>query len=388
MKKGKLTALCAMILIFSLLSGCWSSVEINEHAFVMGIAVDAGGAKDELEITVQVAKPAAMNSRAQNGEKEYANFSSTGTGIDVPLHNLELQVDQQLYAGHNQAIVISREVAEQGISSILDFFIRSSDGRFTVPLFIAEESAKDILDVKGELESMPALYIKSLVQSQTGYHAMAEATVRTFLSDMLSKTSAAIIPMIKIIDEDTENPKVELSGAAVFKNGLMCMELDTQQARALLLIQNQAQGGIFTVEAFDNYVTLSISDSTTDINPVFNDGALDKIIVDIHMGCSVTDTAANVDILSEDIRNEIKNAAEKYITGFQIKTFEYTQEYSADIYGFGQKLYRYYPKQAESLLNNWDEEYPKLNVEFRVNIDIQGTGAIINPLVPGDGFPE
>ena len=392
--KKKLLSLLTFSLAFAMLSGCWSSREINELAFVMGVAIDVGEDENDFEITLQIANPGAKNGSGEGsaGEGEsstvFVNFSETGPGIEMPISAISLQCDRKLYTGHNQVIVISRAAAERGISPIIDFFTRSTDGRLTVSLFIAEGAAKDVLSVSGILEPLPSMYLKSLEASQLSFGERSEASMMSFVSAMLSPTAAAIVPIVHIFEDESGMRKLSLSGAAAFYDGRLCMTLSPDMLKSVLSIKDKSVENFFRLHTPDGAATLNISTSSVALSAqFFEDGTLDKISVNLRYGCTIAETNISSDVLSQKTRASLAQAASEYISAQAQDTFEYTQFFGADVYGFGEYLYRNHPKKAKSLLESWRAAYPELNVEFNVSVEILSSGSITQPLAPG-GYPQ
>lgn len=383
MKIKKLMSLCAVLLSFSMLCGCWSNIEIYELAFIMGIGIDKAEGDYEYTITAQVAKPSAMKTSFSEGgdEEAYVNITETGKGVEAALNLLKTQLDRRLYAKQNQLVVISEEAAKSDILPILDSLMRTMNGRFSENIYIAEGEAKELLTIKGDLEDIPSNYLVKLVDSKFGYFEMPVTTVRNFMSDMLSKTAAAVIPTIGIIEDVEGEPRANITGIAVFKNGEMCMTLDREQAKSFLMLREKADGEFVQIDIFDSFMGLNIIQSELETKPVFSGDTLEKIVVTMNLGFAISETTADVDLLSEDVRHQIEEVLSKHIKDGLQNTFEYTQLYSTDIFGFGELLYHYHPKKTKELTDNWDEAYKNLKVEFDVKTTVLSTGAILHPLI-------
>jgi|GEM_PF-6466729 len=381
--KRKVALLCLFSLALAALSGCWSSREINELAFIMGIAIDAGEAEGEFEITLQVANPGAINSSGESGSHDgegssaFINLSETGFGLEMPIAALALQCDRKLYSGHNQVIVISREVAERDIAPIIDFFVRNTDGRLTVSLFIAEGRAKDILSVTSALERLPAMHLKSLANSQRSFGEASEATMMGIVSSMQSQTSSAIIPLVHILETETGESRLALGGVAAFQNGKICMILPDEMARNVLSIKEKSTGEYFRLHALGGISVLKITASNVSLSAhFFEDKSLDKTTVTLHYDVSIVETSFTADILAQQTRNALALAAADYIEAEMQITLDYTKAHSADVFGFGEFLRRNHPKEAAHLLSDWHKAYPQLNVEFNVSVEILSSGSL------------
>lgn len=58
-KRG-ISIVCLLCLLMVCVAGCWDSVEIEDRAFVLGVALDKGSKPGELKMTYQIAVPRAM----------------------------------------------------------------------------------------------------------------------------------------------------------------------------------------------------------------------------------------------------------------------------------------------------------------------------------------
>ena len=131
MEKGrKIIAVLAVCSVLIMLSGCWSNVEIRELALIIGVAIDVGEGEGEYKLTAQIAKPAALSpDGSSSGGESFSNITATGIGIQATITAMTAQLDRRLYIGHNEVIVISKEVAQEGVAGVLDYFVRSSESR-------------------------------------------------------------------------------------------------------------------------------------------------------------------------------------------------------------------------------------------------------------------
>ena len=376
-----------MIMFISLVSGCWSSAEMDELAFVMGIAVDQNTGKEKYKVTVQIANPgeskgSQSEESSSGGGIGYINYTESGIGIQSAISKLFAHVDRRLYTGHDQAIVIGYDVAENDISSILDALIRSSDGRFTILLFIAEGSAEEVLGIESDMERIPIVNLKNMIESQENYGSIVSADIRSFLTDTLCETKASAIPLIGTVINSQGKEEAVIDRMAVFKNGAICTTLSSKECQSMCIVQGKGKNGFIEIDYEGSYVELKINSSKSKITPEFNDSGLEKIIVKIDIGSSVIDTDADLDILSVDVRDQIAAVAEAELLTQMKNTLEHTQDYGADIFGFGEKLKAYHPRKSKDFISDWDKVYSELNVEFDICFDILSSGSILRPPGP------
>ena len=370
----------ALLLTLLLLGGCRSGSEINQLAFVMGIAVDGAGGPEDYRVTVQAARPyLLMSSGGADGGPDsagdsYVNFSEAGRGIGLPLDALARAMSRRLYTGHNQVLILGRVAAEQGIAPILDHFIRVADGRLTVSLFVADRAAA-VLEAETELGHIPAAHLVGLLSARRGGADVRPATLMTFLSAMLSPTTAPTAPLVTL-----EGGRIALEGTAVFKGDRLVGTLDADQTRALSLVTGAAQRDVVAVDIAGGSVALNISPIESRVRPVLENGAL-GIEVTITGQCIVADAGGVEGLLSPAPRRQLAEAAEAQLLALLAGTLAVSRELEADIFGFGEALYRRFPKESAPLLEDWATAYTELPVQFSAELEISSTGALLEALV-------
>ena len=381
----KTTRIAAIFALLAMLTGCWSNSWMNELAFVMGIALDRGDGNisDDYMVTIQVAKPAVLiNSGSTNGTGElaYANFSEHGVGVQEPLNRLSRTVERTLYTGHNQVLVIGRDAAENDIAPILDFFVRSSDGRPTLVLFVAEESAKDIFEISGSMEHLSTAHLHNLMSAQRKFREIGETRILDFLTAMLSNTTAPTVPIVGVIENTKGERELKLTGMAVFKGSRMQSVLSPEQSQSMLMIQNKVDSGLIRIDAFDGYISTDINYARSSVKPEFTDDDLEKIVVSLDIGCSIADMNIELDLVLPEVRDEVAKLIEDYLLKRLGSIVDYAQENNIDIFGFGEKLFRYHPRKSKQLIENWDTAFSELKVEFDVNVEILSSKGVLQPL--------
>ena len=386
MRKAKILVLFAALGGMILLGGCWSSKQFNELAFVMGIAVDESPENPkEYLVTGQIGKPVLLNGLGGSlapgdGEEAYANYSESGVGLQIPMDRLSEKVERELYTGHNQMVVVGGDVARQGINTILDYFIRSSDGRFNIMLVIAEGSAREILDVRGELERLPVVYLESMIEAQNDMGRVLKADIRSFLSAVLMGTRAPTVPLVGVNEMADGKRELSIRGMAVFGGGSMCETLDAKQSQALLIAMNKAKNSTIEMENEEGYINTVINNSRAATVPVFGDGELRKMRVEIYLGCSIADTNVSFEPLSDEASADVEAQIQETVLMQLNETLAKTQNCGADVFGFGEKLQRFYPRMAAEALTDWNEFYRTLEVEFDIEIEILSSGSILHTI--------
>lgn len=382
--KRTVSILCAISILAALLSGCWNSRELNTIAVVMGIAIDKGEGEDEYVVTTQIARPNAMKSTgdAGSGEStEYINYTRSGKGLQTPLYHISRLTNRELYIGHNQIVIVSSEVAKDGLTAVFDYFTSSADGRYSISFVVSRDKAKDALESDSGLENLPSSNLYSLIQERADMGDISESTLVSFLSDMLGGLTSPTVPIVELEENEQGKKQVVINSIAVFDGSRMCGELSPVQAEVMLVLKNRFRTAFLELERPDGYMILRLDTATTDVTPINKNGRF-SIHVDMKQQYTVVDTSSQENFMDEKIRAETERQAKEEVLSLISEAVEYTKEQGFDVFGFGETIRRRFPHKARGVLDNWKEAYKELEVTYNLSVDVQSTGAIMKPLLP------
>lgn len=386
--KRLLKSILCMGLILSL-GGCWNSRELNKLAIVRGIGIDSSPEDPgQVQLTAQIVKPADMgtskNGASKGGSSEAAfwNVSSTADTVFSAIREMTSKSSRKLFFPHNEILIFGHDAAEEGIQKYLDFFERDPETRSKILIAISETTASDILDVKTELEKIPADDISNLIEQYAKATSQTKAVkIIDFTDSFMSVSPAAVAPMLTVT-QNGDKKAVEITGTAVFKSDKMVGTLDQTEGRGVLWILGDVNSGIITVkDEGGSLVSTEIIRSTTKMTPVLENGKpVIKIEVSEEGNIGEEEGTANLVELPQVAALEGKVAAEieREITAALKKT----RKLDADVFGFGSAIYEIYPNKWKELESSWDERFQTLDVELHVDATLCLMGKIGKPLVP------
>ncbi len=377
------TVICILLIVT--LTGCWSRHELDTLAVVLGIGIDKLMESGKVQITAQVVKPGEIKTpsgEAGSGTEAFWNIIGTGDTIFSTLRNMTNKSSRKLFFPHNQLLIFGKSTAEEGIQKYIDFFIRDSEPRMNVWVLISQGTAKEILDVKSELEKVPANNISNLIEG----HAAATSQIRAVkLKDLviglMSRTTASTIPFIKIV-KDGDKKVAMISGTAVFKGDKLVGSMDKIEGRGLLWVLGNVKTGIIDVEDSNNdKVSLEIMRASSKIMPELNNNKI-SIKVNINEEGNIAEQTGpkNLAELREVALLEEKKA--EVIRREVMAAVRKAQELDSDVFGFGDAIHKKYPEQWKKLEDDWDEVFKDIQVEVYVEAKLRLMGRISKPTVP------
>ena len=113
------------------LGGCWDYLDIENRAYVFGVAVDTNPEGEGLLATVEIAHPQGQPQSGSPGgqlpEPPKMLKSRAGTTLGEALYHIgDGQLSRVPLWQEVKAIFISEDVAREGIGPVIDLFFRST----------------------------------------------------------------------------------------------------------------------------------------------------------------------------------------------------------------------------------------------------------------------
>ena len=197
------------ILIALLLTGCWNYNEIQNFAQLVGLAIDKGEEGYKYKVTAEIAssKPSA------DFDIEPILFEINENTIIGALRKMITVSAKKIYVGHCKIIIISEEVSREGISDILDVFLRDHEFRITMVVLVAKDAAaRDMLDNTATTAKIASLELEKILKSNTLFGSFSLAKQLYHVqSDLLNHGISPSLPVLRLIDFE-ERKTFELFG--------------------------------------------------------------------------------------------------------------------------------------------------------------------------------
>jgi spore germination protein KC len=392
---SKFKAICLLMILSLLLSGCWSKRELNELAIVAALGIDK--VDNELDITVQVVDPGEISSKQPtSGRSPVITYHSRGKTVFEAIRKMTTLTARKLYFSHLQIVVLGDELAKEGIGKPLDLISRDHEFRNDFDVIVALDStAEEVLNVLTPIEKVPAnKMLNSLKTSEKTWGTTQSIKIDELINTLNNKETSVVISAIEIhgdksAGKDQSNVKkskasviLKYAGLAVFKEDKFIGLLSEDDSRSLGFLKDKIDSTI-EILACPKGGTLSteITHSKTKIKGKFKNGS-PKINVSIDVNQNVGEVECNIDLTKEKSIHLVNKKTEELIKKRieeTIKTVQ--QDYRVDIFGFGAALHRSNPKEWKKIKKDWLTIFQELPVKVEVHVNTQGLGTMENSLV-------
>ena len=386
----KRTIGCAVLIFVSfLITGCWDRRELQDRNFVLAVAIDRAdnsktvesfvkphGAKP-YQLSLQLLKPAA-GSDGKDKSKTYV-ISNTGDSMFEMVRDMLGQSSKSLWFEHLQVIVISESVLkENGLGEILDFFIRDSEMRSRIKLYITSGKAKEFVEYVPLSKGAGGLHLAEIIRLHTrNIHAAGARTDLGFTTQSLDNNSDIILPRIEIADK-----VVKVGGAALFNKDIFVGYADEYAIAGRKFVAGTEKSAVVTIpcpDHLDHQVVFELYRHDTTLRPHIEGENL-YFTLDINM-------YGNIGELQGDIERDNTNDSE-YIQKLEMafaEEIKHTVLYGENVFRkqmkvdsinlFGGKVRAYEPDTWARIKDQWHEIYPSTPLIISVNVSIRNTGS-------------
>ena len=240
------------IIFILILTGCWNYNEINDLAITTAIAIDKEMDKYKVSVLITNQKKEEAPS---NNNSNFVIYSGLGKTISEAINEIDLISSKKIYIEHLSVLIISEDIAKEGINDILDFFLRDSSSTKRFEVVIAKNTkALNIIKTITPLESFPSQGIKNNIKIASETVSKSKSVIyNDFIYDIMSKGKNPTLPSII-----KTKKHLKLDNLAVFKNGKLVNFLSINNSKGVNIINNNVSEMNLYLKCGKNYSTVKI----------------------------------------------------------------------------------------------------------------------------------
>lgn len=374
--------LLLLILISCLfITGCWSYREINSIYIVAGVGIDKVQKTNQYNVTVEL-----INIKDNKREQSFESILVERKGdsiLDATTKMVRVS-GKELYWGHATSIIISEEVAREGIMPFLDFFARNEEARLGSNIYIAKDrSAKSVLEVESFSTEVRSFELDVMINESKYLVKVPILKTYEVINALSIPKFHIVLPTVVSYSNEGKDTNL-LSGGSVFSTGKLVGFLKEKDIVPYLFIKNKVESGTINIKTPednpDDTIILKIFGSNTKIIPVY--GA-ETIGFDVTVKTIVTigELTTMTDYISTEGREKLKIIAEESIEKEIINLIKNVQEeFGFDIFGFGNIIRQRNPKLWKVIENDWDSIFMDIDFNIVCDIEIRNSGYSLKPI--------
>lgn len=367
-----------IILILLLTSGCWNYQELNEYAIVTGMAVDIEDNKYKISFLI------ANGNKNENEQTKTSIITGHGDSIYDAIKDISLMSPKELYISHLSVVIISEELAQKGISNLIDFLLREPQSHQNFYLLITkDDNPDDVLSILSPLAEYPSQNITSNVSTSEELQAkVSDANFNLFISKFFETGFEPIMNSIIVVgnsdlgekpdslDKPKQDAYTKLDTISLFKGDKLVAWSNKEESIGINMVLGEITNLYFTINYKDGYFVTNSNDYK-----VKYDLTKDKIIINASAKGDIIEINCNIDIEDDKVIKDLEKKVEIKMKEHIESAIKLAKKYQTDIFGFGNMYYKKYPKEYNKI-KSWNEEFTNIEIEVITDFKYTSKGTL------------
>lgn len=329
-----------------------------------------------------------------NFSPELSNFTNIITQEGVTSKGIRRALNQesshQVVSGQLRVAVYGKEMAEQGIRSVVDSFTRDASIGNMLYLVIAEGSAEELIKFReGTLTYNFGTHLYNLIQQNVKDQQFPSPTLQNFVNTYDNPGKDPILPIMGI-DED----RIGLKEIGLLKGDRLVGTLSNKELFYLLLMMKGVGSGSFDIEIpYEKISSQLYKSKTHNTTEEFRQGSVYitvdnvrtkqkiKLVkkepptfkVDVEIKTRVLEVTENIDFMQKKTFDILTDLANKQLEDGIRRNIAYLQEIESDPIGFG-SLYQAKERKKELSQDEWVNLFKRSTFDVNVKTEFIRTG--------------
>ncbi|KGR80291.1 Ger(x)C family spore germination protein [Ureibacillus manganicus] len=370
-----------MVILLLLLTGCWDKVELEDRAFVYGIAIDTAEKQSEIKLTSQLIVPSQLSTLGGGGGSgpAFRNLSVTGETIIDTNREMIKQTSRVPDPTHIKVILFSEDIVKQPtlFKEYIDLFLREKDMRRGILIAVASGEAGELLSVEPQHEKIPTQYIGRLLETKGNLETIESIRVGDIQEKLLERESFPL-PVIEKLDSKSVN----YVGIAIYngKKDQMVGLLKGDEAKGLSVLIEEKNTGTLNINVEGKSSTVELLKINHKITLVNNNPNNFEFKISLKIIGTIAEQFGNQDVMNAEVHDKFQLGLEQKIHEITTKAVEKLQkDYKTDVLELGPYLHHYHPKVWEQTKDNWEfgeNNFSKSKINFDIHVMIERPGTI------------
>lgn len=363
-----------VLCLLLLLGGCGNYRELNEFDIVAGMAIDQS--REGYKVTLELIN---LEGSLQEGVKSYP-VSLEGATVPQALEQAKSKLSRQFHYGNMEVIVLSHQVAEQGIASLLDGFLRDVNIRETIQLAISlGETAEEILAAKGQDLSVASYALSKMIAHANDTQLQPrDVSIYNALDALQTPGKSLILPAVKAEPTTQEDTCIQLEGLAVFRQDSLSYTLPEAYIPFYLFGAGRlgSHDLAFELPGGEKKSTIHITQSKTK-RSFWQEAEHVVFQLDIRAKGQLDQAAAGSDLRDPSVKSALEQAAAQALCDRMLELLDYQrQKGDTNVADWEHDIYMKDGSLWEAIESKSEEARPGVSMEVHVTVEILDSGIV------------
>lgn len=375
--------------LFLLLTGCFDYTELNELSIVSGVSIDIKD--DEYLVGFLITNAINPNSNNDNHATNTTLLSGKGKTITDAINDIDSKNPKRYYLGHMSSLIVSKEVAND-MKKVIDYFFRNPESIKKFYIVVSEENAIDSLKIISPQEIFPSENIISNLKEVSDLQSISSETLYSeFINDILIEGKEPLTSTIKIVgnvdnaddkedlDKTDISTSIKVSSMAIFKEYQLVELASVDESKGINLINNDVNELYLKIKCDNGFMLSNINNINTKTSYKIIDNNI-KFFIKINGSINIQETNCDYDLNNNNIKKKIVKKYEKELENVLDKGVNAAKRNKSDIFGFGNKVYKYDFNYWEKNKDNWDNIFSSLDINYNIDLKLVSFGSALNTM--------
>lgn len=392
-KRRLARALTVLLAASMLLTGCWDRRELNQLAITSATGIDYknGQWNVDYQVIIPSAISAAMTAVGGGPAKlPVIVYSTQGPTIREAVWKSAMESPRQLFFSHTRVVVIGREAAEQGLTPLIDVYLRNPDSRETVSVLISDGRAREIIEQLMQIQIIPGDGIEETVKGEArNMSVLPNVKMYDLAMQLLGPARSAVIPEILVsggkgvtssgdLDHTALSSKLRLGRLAVLRRDKFVGWLSSEEALGVSFLRDGVKMTSFAFSCGPNNPkvdsTFRVMKSKTKMTPRRTaDGGLEAEVA-VEAEGTLLETNCPMDLNKPESAKEMERQLEQQVAETIESSWQAVKKLKTDVIGLADSVHRKYPKMWKKLAPDWDRKFAEVELRVRADITVKRMG--------------
>lgn len=350
-----------ILLLPFLFCSCEHNESIDKMTFAKIIGIDA--TNDGVEVTAGLNLPESTKEDKPKSETYFASSKTLAEGINI-IDNI---TDEKVFYGQVEVVLISEEQARKGIIEILDYFVRTNDFRFDMPIAIVKGlTAKEMILSVEDISNQ----IKKMFSSNESVSTSGKVTLANLLEMIEDPFHSPFLPFLELKEQG-----IELKGYCVFEKDSLKEFANEEISTGINWLNQKIKKQIIVKNIEGSDLTLKLSNNKTKIN---FDG--EKFEIDVSFKSEIIQSDGVIHEFDEKVRNQIVIEQNTQIYSTIENTLEFLKENKSDCGNLGKSFSAKKGKEAREFEEDWENEFINYDYVIKINSKVNPSKSASKPI--------
>lgn len=363
-KNGKrIFSLILIILIIpTILSGCFNYNEINQITFVTSAIFDVDDTGNVI-LYLDSMRPYRNTSESSDNGKRVLYKGVGKTALEA-IRDVNMASSYKINFTQNRALIFTEAAAKQGIDKFLNLINNDQEFQVKPYAFVYFGDIKNLIDISQNDEEYVGLFLNDLVHKNRKNPRSIISNINDYIVESEIGNSYAVMSSLEI-RKDVIDQRVELSGGVLMRDNKMIEKIDVTEGMSYNFLMDKIKTGTLEIsnpQMNEGFVTLEILNSKTKTKVEYKN---DKVILNKKIKVkAVIAEAQGRFIVSKESVDTLKAKAEQNIKDYLEQFFYSFVDKDIDILQVERLLEIKYPQKIiEDVLSKID-----LNIDVEISI--------------------